>query len=212
MSTEILSICMCTARDAILAAEDRIEGLDRAIGDGDHYHNVRRGAETAAALCDELNGVPADAALKAVGMKLLSTIGGASGPLMSSFFLAAARTPGAAGSWSTATVAAMVRDGVKAIQARGKAERGDKTMLDVLLPVAETLEAGVAAGQDTATLRMRVRETAEAGMLSTKDMLATKGRAAFLGERARGHIDPGAMSCFVIISAICDSNVGGSPQ
>ncbi|MEM9013250.1 MAG: dihydroxyacetone kinase subunit DhaL [Pseudomonadota bacterium] len=211
MSMDLLRRAAHAAHDAIRANEDRIEGLDRAIGDGDHYHNVIRGAEVAAKLADELGDAAPDQApdqaLKQIGMKLLSTIGGASGPLMSSFFLAAAKTPGAGAVWDRATVTAMVRDGVAAIQARGKAKQGDKTMLDTLIPVAEALEAG--AGDDPAALAAKVQAAAEAGMQSTKDILATKGRAAFLGERAIGHIDPGAMSCCVIVTAICQTVASG---
>lgn len=201
MSTEILLTCARAARDALAAREDEIEGLDRAIGDGDHYHNVKRGADVAVEVAEAQAGQPADAAMKAIAMKLMSTIGGASGPLISSFFLAASKSAGA--DWTPDVVAAMARDGTEAIKARGKADRGDKTMLDVLIPVAETLAEG---GDD---LRGRVKAKAEAGMLSTKDILATKGRAAFLGERAIGHVDPGAMSCFVMICAICDATEGG---
>ncbi|MEM9049427.1 MAG: dihydroxyacetone kinase subunit DhaL [Pseudomonadota bacterium] len=200
---EILTRCAEAARDAIIAREAEIEGLDRAIGDGDHYINIRRGAETAAALCAELSDAPAADVLKALGMKLLSTIGGASGPLTASFFLAAAKTEGADGPLSAGTVARLVQDGVAAIKARGKADIGAKTMLDTLVPVAQALAEG-APSDSPAALRARVRAAAEAGMQTTQAMTAKFGRAAFLGERAIGHIDPGAMSSFVMIAAICD--------
>ena len=129
------------AANALIANEAEIEGLDRAIGDGDHFHNMKRGAETVIRLANELRDVPADAALKAIAAKLLSTIGGASGPLTASFFLAASKTDGVAGPWDLKLVARLVGDGVEAIRKRGGANRGDKTMLDVLIGVAETLKS-----------------------------------------------------------------------
>jgi len=207
MSTNQLIAVAKVAASALIAAEDRIEGLDRAIGDGDHFHNMKRGAETVIALAETLANEPADAALKAIAMKLMTTIGGASGPLTSSFFLAASKTPGVAGEWTPSVVAAMVGDGVAAIVKRGGAGLGDKTMLDVLIPVSETLTRCAGEGASPEVTRARVKEAAEKGMLSTRDMRAAKGRAAFLGERAIGHIDPGAMSCSVMIAAICDATV-----
>ncbi|MEM9198877.1 MAG: dihydroxyacetone kinase subunit DhaL [Pseudomonadota bacterium] len=201
--SDILARCAQAALAAIVAREAEIEGLDRAIGDGDHYINIRRGAETAVTLCTEMAGEPANTVLKMLGMKLLSTIGGASGPLTASFFLAAGKVEPAEGALTQAVVAQMVSDGVAAIKARGKADVGAKTMLDTLVPAAQALTEG-AGSSEPAELRAKLRAAAEAGMRSTKDMTAKFGRAAFLGERAVGHIDPGAMSSFVIIAAICD--------
>ncbi len=203
MSTARLIASARVAAAALIAAEDRIEGLDRAIGDGDHFHNMKRGAETVLALAADVADAPASVALKAIAMKLMTTIGGASGPLTSSFFLAASRTPGVDDEWTPQVVAALVADGVAAIVKRGGAGLGDKTMVDVLIPVSRTLSECAAAGADRAETLARVAAAAEQGMLSTRDMRAAKGRAAFLGERAVGHIDPGAMSCFVMIAAIC---------
>ncbi|MEM8853906.1 MAG: dihydroxyacetone kinase subunit DhaL [Pseudomonadota bacterium] len=205
MSTATILTAAEAAHKTILDNEADIESLDRAIGDGDHYHNLKRGAETVAAMADDLSAMEADAALKAIGMKLMSTIGGASGPLISSFILAMAKTEGAADPWTTPTVARMFRAGVDAIMKRGKANVGDKTMLDVLIPVAEALEEGAAQDTDHAALRARVKDVADEGMLSTRDLTARFGRAAFLGERAVGHIDPGAKSSSLIIASICDA-------
>jgi len=210
MSTETILKAAAAARDAIHASEAAIERLDRAIGDGDHYVNMRRGSDAILAMADEIAGMAPDAALKAIAMKIMSTVGGASGPLVASFFLAASKSEGAGGPWTAATVATMVADGVEAIKARGKADVGDKTMLDVLVPVAALLREGTAAGRDPDTLRAEAVETARAGMESTRDITARFGRAAFLGERARGTTDPGAMSAFVIIRAICET-VRGTP-
>lgn len=204
MSTATIIEAASRARAAITQKEADIEGLDRAIGDGDHYINIKRGADTIAGMADDLAAMSPDAALKAIAMKLMSTIGGASGPLVSSFFLAASRTEGVNEPWTPATVARLVADGVAAIRTRGKADVGDKTMLDVLVPVAAALADGVAAGEDAATLKAKAVATAEQGLASTRDITARFGRAAFLGERAIGHLDPGAMSATVIIRAICE--------
>ena len=205
MSTETIIAAAARAQAAIAANEAEIEGLDRAIGDGDHYINVKRGADTIAGMAGDLAAMAPDAALKAIAMKLMSTIGGASGPLISSFFLAASKTEGVNEPWTAATVARLVGDGVEAIKKRGKADVGDKTMLDVLVPVAAALQAGAAAGEDPAALRAAAVEEAEKGLAATRDITARFGRAAFLGERAIGHLDPGAKSATVIIRAICET-------
>ena len=202
MSTQTILAAASAARDAIHAREADIEGLDRAIGDGDHYINIKRGADTVAAMAEELNDKPPSEVLKAIAMKLLSTIGGASGPLISSFFLAGAKTEGIDEPWTAETIARLVDDGTAAIAKRGKASEGDKTMLDVLVPVARAMKENT--DKNAAALRALAVETAEKGKDSTRDITARFGRAAFLGERAIGHIDPGAMSAYVIIKAICE--------
>ncbi|WP_108660900.1 dihydroxyacetone kinase subunit DhaL [Acuticoccus kandeliae] len=203
MSTETILKAAEAAREAIAANESEIEHLDRAIGDGDHYINIKRGAETIIALAPDLADKAPGEAMKAIAMKLMSTIGGASGPLIASFFLAASKTEGIDEPWTAATVARLTRDGVEAIKKRGKADLGHKTMLDVLIPVAAALEDGAASGEAGDALAERVVATAEAGKDSTRDLTAHYGRAAFLGERAIGTVDPGAMSSFIIIRAIC---------
>ena len=204
MSIEHIIRVAEAARQDILAKEEEIEGLDRAIGDGDHFHNIKRGLEAIAGMTAELSDMRPDQALKAIAMKLLSTVGGASGPLISSFFLAMSKTEGAAGTWNTTTVARMFRAGVAGVQARGKAGLGDKTMLDVLIPVALALEAAVEEGRCSQEIADRLKTVAEEGMRSTRDIRARFGRAAFLGERVIGHTDPGAMTSYVIIAAACD--------
>jgi dihydroxyacetone kinase-like protein len=205
MSTPQLLHLARVAAGALIASEEKIESLDRAIGDGDHFHNMKRGAETVIRLSEELAGVPADAALKAIAMKLMSTVGGASGPLTASFFLAASKTDGVAGPWNMPVVARLVGDGVEAIRRRGGANRGDKTMLDVLIGVADALRDCVDRGLPVSEAVKAVRVAAEEGMESTRNLRATRGRAAFLGERAVGHIDPGAASCCVMTVAICSA-------
>ncbi|MBU3736043.1 MAG: dihydroxyacetone kinase subunit L [Methylobacterium sp.] len=204
MHTEFILQAAAAVQDAILRHEAEIESLDREIGDGDHYVNIKRGCTTMMAMRDALAALPADAVLQKIGMKLLSSIGGASGPLIGSFFIAMGKAVNEQGGDSLPQVAAAFAAGVAAIQSRGKAEAGEKTMLDVLIPVSQTFTRLAAEGVDRSELFVVLKREAEQGMLATRDMIATKGRAAFLGERAIGHVDPGAKTSQVIITTICD--------
>lgn len=192
-----------TIHEAIVSHESEIESLDRAIGDGDHYINMKRGASTLMDMRTTISTLTPDAALQQIGMKLLSTIGGASGPLFASFCMAMGKTLKDNGSETVLHVAAAFAAGVQAIVQRGKAQQGEKTMLDVLIPVSTEFTRLAAQQTPTATIQANLIQLAESSMLSTRDMLATKGRAAGLGERAIGHIDPGAKSCQVMITAVC---------
>ena len=203
MKTSFILSAAEAIRDAILEHESELESLDRAIGDGDHYINMKRGAGAIVEMQSELAILSADAALNKIGMKLLSTIGGASGPLLASFFMSMAKVLKEKNDDAITTYAAAVAAGVDSIQSRGKAGLGEKTMLDVLIPVAEQFSALATANTDIKTICQTLTQTAETGMLATKALIATKGRAAGLGERAIGHIDPGAKSCQVMIDTIC---------
>ena len=197
---------------AILAHEADIEGLDRAIGDGDHYINVKRGAETIAGMTGTLKLYPPDEALNKIGMKLLSTIGGAAGPLFASFFMEMAKYIKQCKSHelSTLEAAAAFAAGVQGIVHRGKASLGEKTMLDVLIPVSTTFTLNAAASKNVAEICSAVKQAANTGLESTRNMVASKGRAAGLGERAIGHLDAGAKSCQVMIYAVCDLILKGN--
>ncbi len=203
MNTPLLIQALAQVQQAILANESQIESLDRAIGDGDHFINVRRGCEVAVALSPDLQALPPGPALHKLGMKLLSTIGGASGPLIASFFMAMGKTLGDTVQPDRALFAAAFADGVEAIKSRGKADVGEKTMLDVLIPVSRLLTRLVAEGTALPSLCDQLTAEATRNMLATRDMVATKGRAHFLGERAVGHIDPGCKTCEVAIGAVC---------
>jgi len=204
MQTAFILQAAQAVNDAILAHESEIESLDREIGDGDHYINMKRGCATIVGMRDELATLSPDNALQKIGMKLLSTIGGASGPLVASFFMAMGKAAKEQGADNLQQIATAFSAGVDAIKARGKADVGEKTMLDVLIPVATAFREMTAAGTDRATVLCALKETAEKGMLTTRNMMPTKGRAAFLGERAIGHIDAGAKSSQVMICAVCD--------
>jgi dihydroxyacetone kinase-like protein len=181
----------------ILSHAEELTTLDQAIGDGDHGINMKRGFEAIAAQADELTGLPAGQALQKAGMTLVMKVGGASGPLYGSLFMSMGKAL-PEGPGSRAEVAACLAEGVEAVKKRGKSEAGEKTMLDVLVPVLQALGAG--DGDPVAA----ARQAAEQGLQATKDMKATKGRASFLGERSIGHLDPGARSSALLVNAVCD--------
>lgn len=205
MNTEQVNAIIDAIFAAITSHEADIESLDRAIGDGDHYINMKRGGEAIVAMKEELSELDPSSALNKIGMKLLSTIGGASGPLFASFFLNMSKTLKVNGDSSLLEVAAAFAAGVQAIMQRGKADVGEKTMLDVLVPVSTTFTQLAAKGESTAAICDALCQVASEGLASTRDMIATKGRAAGLGERAIGHLDAGAKSCEVMIHAACDT-------
>lgn len=191
------------AYQAVLANRAEIEQLDQAIGDGDHIFNVIRGLEAARSAGASIETQPLADALKSVARKILETVGGSSGPLFSTLILGMSKaTP--AGEVNLADWAKMFAEGVSAMAARGKAGVGEKTMLDVLIPVSKVFSQLTAEGASRDQVLFAIQQEAERGMLSTKDMLATKGRASFLGERAIGHLDPGARSSQIILGALCD--------
>lgn len=203
MKTSFILSAALAIRDTILSHESELESLDRAIGDGDHYINMKRGANAIVEMQTELEPLTPDAALNKIGLKLLSTIGGASGPLLASFFMGMAKVIKENSDESVQTYAAAFSAGVDVICQRGKADLGEKTMLDVLIPVANQFTALAAVNANVEEICTALKGTAEQGMLATKDLVATKGRAAGLGERAIGHIDPGAKSCQLMIETVC---------
>lgn len=204
MNTRDIVSAVQAVQSAILANEAQIESLDRAIGDGDHFINVRRGCEAIVAMKADLLPLAPAEAFKRIGMKLLSTIGGASGPLIGSFFISMGRDLEGVTEPDARQFAAALSAGVDAIKSRGKADVGEKTMLDVLIPTSRLLLRLAGEGSDRETLCAKLKQEAEANMLATRDMIATKGRAHFLGERALGHIDPGAKTSQVAVFAVCD--------
>lgn len=216
MSTLFILKSVEAVRVAILTHESEIESLDRAIGDGDHVVNIKRGVEAILAIQEELCQLAPDVALHQIGMKLLSTIGGASGPLLSSFFIAMGKSLKETGGKGTGEenlkqVAIAFQSGVTAVQHRGKSGKGEKTLLDVLIPVSDTfMQMTHQESVDQVACLRTLTQVAKEGVLSTREMIATKGRAAFLGERAIGHLDPGAKTTQLIIQAVCDLHLVSS--
>jgi len=183
--------------------KDEIEKLDQEIGDGDHIFNIQRGIKESLDLKDELNGQAPNEVLKKIGMKIMTTVGGSSGALFATLLLGMSKKYNDELS-DQKNIASMVAEGVEAMKKRGKADLGEKTMLDVLIPVSDELQK-LSDQEDVKSIAEKIKVTAEKGMLSTKNIIATKGRASFLGERAKGHIDPGARSSQLAIEAICNT-------
>lgn len=202
MKNSHIAACIKAVHTAILANESSIESLDRAIGDGDHYLNVRRGCEVLLGMCEDLESKSPSAAFNAIGVRLLSTIGGASGPLISGFFVAMGKSLVDSDTLDRNRMAKAFSSGVESIKLRGKADVGEKTMLDVLIPVSRLLIQHADGTMPMRDLCEAVNSEANRNMLATRDMIATKGRAAFLGERALGHIDPGCKTCEVALAAV----------
>ena len=189
------------AAKSIRDHENEITALDQAIGDGDHVYNLQRGLAALETLADELEGLDWPDALQKIGMSLMSTVGGASGSLYATLFIAMSKALRDK-EMNLSNFAAAFKLSVDAVKQRGKANAGDKTMLDVLIPVAAALQDAVQhALARTATLPL-IEQAAQAGCESTRDMIASRGRAAFLGERSRGTLDPGACSAKFMIGAI----------
>jgi len=183
--------------------KDEIEKLDQEIGDGDHIFNIQRGIKESLDLKDELSGQPPNEILKKIGMKIMTTVGGSSGALFATLLIGMAKTYNDEIS-DQKNIVAMFAEGVEAMKKRGKADLGEKTMLDVLIPTSNELQK-LSDEDNVKIIAEKIKKAAEKGMLSTKDIIATKGRASFLGERARGHIDPGARSSQLAIEAICNT-------
>ena len=182
-----------------------IEKLDQEIGDGDHIFNIQRGIKLVIELEPIIKHLSMSKALNQIAMKILSGIGGSSGALFGTLFMTMAKVSNIDDGIDYKKAINMFVDGVEAVKQRGKADVGEKTMMDVLIPVANCLKEGVEKDIDLKDLMRKTIETAEKGMLSTKNLLATKGRASFLGERSKGHIDPGARSSQLMIKTVCMS-------
>lgn len=180
---------------------ESITELDQAIGDGDHVFNLQRGLEALQNHGTEIANLDWPAAWQKIGMTVMAAIGGASGSLYATLFISLHKNSKDKPA-GIQTFAEAFQLAVDAVKQRGKADVGEKTMLDVWVPVAETLKQTVAEGKDLNAILEQVCTTAEVGVESTRDMLATKGRASFLGERSKGHIDAGAKTAQLMIAAI----------
>ena len=177
---------------AIAANADRLTELDSATGDGDHGANMTRGFAAVMGEIDQLAAKPLPEALKAAGMKLVMTVGGASGPLVGTFFMTLGKE--LAAEFDRQGFVTAYGKAVDAVAARGKSQQGQKTMLDVLYPMLKAMKQG--ADPDAIAAR------AEAAAEATVPMLATRGRASFLGERSIGHMDPGAASVALLAGTV----------
>ena len=184
----------------IAEQRDYLVDLDRAIGDGDHGENMDRGFKAAVEALGQAEPASVAEVLKTVAKTLMSTVGGAAGPLYGTAFLRASKAAGD-GDLDGAGVAAVIAGALDGIQARGKATTGEKTMVDAWTPALEAARAAAESGSDPAAVLEAAATAAEAGAAATEPLRATKGRASYLGERSIGHLDPGAVSTSLILRA-----------
>src|SRR6266550_7862665 len=200
------------AAERIHAEAPALTALDQAIGDGDHGINLDRGFKAIVAMLDSrpaaADGTTDQTAtadlLRQVGRTLISTVGGASGPLYGTAFLRAAAAVANDGASSATAYVAALEAAATGVGALGKATTGEKTMLDALVPAAAAARAALDGGSDIAGVTAAARDAAEAGSEATIPLLATKGRASYLGERSIGHQDPGATSSALLLAALAD--------
>lgn len=198
---------MADYAEVIKDQADYLTDLDRAIGDADHGSNMARGTAKVATLAGAEEFPSSEAYLKKVGMTLVSTVGGASGPLYGTFFLRMAGPLSGVGDASVGEVGAALRAGVDGILARGKAEIEDKTMYDAWAPALDAYDAAAAEGADLGGALQAAAKASAEGRDATLDLIARKGRASYLGERSRGHIDPGATSTTLLLESAARSLV-----
>jgi dihydroxyacetone kinase-like protein len=182
--------------------------LDSAIGDADHGINMDRGMKAVTAKLDAFKGDDIGALLKTVGMTLVSSVGGAGGPLYGTLFLQMGMATAGKSELGPEDWAAALDAAVKGVQMRGKAEPGDKTMVDALIPARDAFSAAVAEGVSFEEALTRSAQAAEEGMLATTPLVAKKGRASYLGERSAGHQDPGATSSYMLVKTAADTWAG----
>ncbi|MFJ3670859.1 dihydroxyacetone kinase subunit DhaL [Streptomyces sp. NPDC090106] len=185
-----------TATDASVGREaDRLTALDSPIGDADHGSNLRRGFQAVAAVLEKEPPATPGGVLTLAGRQLISTVGGASGPLYGTLLRRTGKALGDAAEVSEEQFAEALRAGVEAVRALGGAAPGDKTMIDALVPAVDALGDGFAAA----------RAAAERGAEATTPLQARKGRASYLGERSIGHQDPGATSSALLVAALAEA-------
>ena len=195
--------CLAKIGERITENKDFLTDLDREIGDADHGVNMARGFHAVS------EKVPADmedigALLKKTGMTLLSTVGGASGPLYGTAYMEAGKVVAGKTALTAEDLKLMLEAAIAGIQKRGKAVKGEKTMLDALIPAHDAYVAAVEAGEELLPALEKACAAAEEGVEFTKTIIATKGRASYLGERSLGHQDPGATSATITLEALRD--------
>jgi phosphoenolpyruvate---glycerone phosphotransferase subunit DhaL len=198
MTPALLHRMILAVADEVIAHADELTDLDQAVGDGDHGINMKRGFEAVRADAEATARKPLPDALKTIGTQLVMKVGGASGPLYGTLFLALGKeiAPDAS------NLSAAFATAVEAVKSRGKSQPGQKTMLDVLAPVQ------IALAEGGADLSARLPKVAASAADATIPMLATRGRASFLGDRSIGHMDPGARSSALMVASLCKALEG----
>ena len=204
VSTQDLVHWVDALQQVFAANREMLTNLDSALGDGDYGDSMDRGFTAAQAELSTRPPADLRSAFQTVSSVLIRTMGGSSGPLLGTFFLRAGTACAGKSELGPADVVALFQAGVDGIQQRGKAERGDKTMLDALLPAVDAMRAALDAGNDLAEILNRGAAAAEAGVQATKTMQARRGRASYLGDRSVGHQDAGATGAHLILKAAAD--------
>ncbi|MFV9506992.1 MAG: dihydroxyacetone kinase subunit DhaL [Oscillochloridaceae bacterium umkhey_bin13] len=199
-----------TVAARIKEQRDYLTQLDSAIGDADHGVNLDRGFTTVVGKLPSVADKDVGTILKTVGTTLVSTVGGASGPLYGTAFLRAGMATADRFELSPDDLVAALEAALEGIQTRGKSTRGEKTMIDAIGPAVDALKEARAAGDDLIDALRKSVAACEVGMQATIPMLATKGRASYLGERSIGHQDPGATSAFLMAQALLEVMEGAS--
>jgi len=205
ITTAIIEAWLRRAAAVLEENKTYLTDLDAAIGDADHGVNIARGFGAIVQKLAAEPGQPLGAIFKTAGMTLMSTVGGASGMLYGNFFLKAANLAGERSAIAAADLLAVLEAGRDGITQRGRAEPGDKTMIDAWTPALTALRAALDAGQPSADALATCAAAAEAGMRATIPLQARKGRASYLGERSIGHQDPGATSTYLLLRALADT-------
>jgi dihydroxyacetone kinase-like protein len=194
-----------TFADVVAENKDYLTQLDSAIGDADHGINMNRGFQAVLAKVDGQAPGDIGALFKTVGMTLVSTVGGAGGPLYGTLFLQLGTATAGKAAIEPADWSAALEAAVAGVQARGKAVLEDKTMVDALVPARDAYAAAVDQGATFAEALRRASDAAEAGMKATIPLVARKGRASYLGERSAGHQDPGATSSWLLMKTVAET-------
>lgn len=210
MSTSTITLDQLIAwlsrfRDLVTEKQSYLTELDSAIGDADHGSNMVRGMNAVAEKIGAEPATAADALLKSVGMTLVTSVGGAAGPLYGTLFLRMGVSAGPVTEMDGAALGASLRAGLDGVVARGKAEANDKTMFDAIAPALDAWDAAVSGGGDMTAAASAALVAAEKGRDATEPLVARKGRASYLGERSAGHIDPGATSSALLFQALADT-------
>lgn len=187
--------------ELIAANKDHLTQLDSAIGDADHGINMDRGMQAVVTALDDEGFTHVSDLFKKVGMTLVSTVGGAAGPLYGTYFLRFGMKSGDVAELTAAALGEAFNAGLEGVVARGKPEPGDKTMFDAMAPATSAYNAAIGSGSELAEALDRAQAAAEQGRDATIPMLAKKGRASYLGERSIGHQDPGATSTALLFAA-----------
>lgn len=203
--TETLIKILDNMGNAVIENKELLTDLDRAIGDSDHGINMSKGFTAVIDKLDEMKAMDWGSILKNVAMTLISTIGGASGPLYGTAFLRAATVVNNKVEIEAEDIVKMFEKAIEGIKMRGKSDRGDKTMLDAIIPAYESLKESIEKGKSIVIAFEKAEKAAFEGVEYTKTIIARKGRASYLGERSIGHKDPGAMSSYIMIKAITDT-------